>query len=181
MAGMTRRTLREPHALLLAACAGVFVGCGGAATAPDVTDQPTNIILTGAWAGTLVRAQGLTPIGVSWIGKPSSSFAITDLTFSGPVTLSRDADRLAGALSVALRGTSASPTLSLALAVDPGDAASTLPSCAIVASAPRSTSVTSTSLVATVSMTFSGCPSLVNGLASASETAVLRLDRLYVR
>lgn len=179
---MNRPAFRGRPALLLVACANVFVGCGDAGTtAPDPNGPPTAIILTGAWAGSLARASGLNPIDVSWVNKPGASFNVKNLTFSGPVTLSQDKDTLSGILGVTLAGTAATPTLSLTLEVDPGDAASTLKSCSILASAAQATTITNTSIVAKVSISFAACQVLVNGQSTATETDILTLEKLYVR
>jgi len=164
----------------LGLCACLCIGCGAGATVPDAGDIPSAIILTGAWSGTVARAPGLNPIAVSWVDKPGASFSATNLTFSGPVTLAHLNDTLSGTLGLTLGGTSTSPTLSLNLEVDPGDAASTLKSCSVTASAVRAATITNTSLVATVSISFAGCPSLVNGRSSATETDLLTLQKLYV-
>lgn len=168
--------------LLLGACAALCISCGDAAgTAPDPNGPPTSMILTGAWLGTLTRATGLTTIGVGWVDKPGGSFGITNLTFSGPVTLTHEADRLAGTLDATLAGTATAPTISLAIAVLPGDDSSTLKTCAIQASATKVTTFTDTSIVANVSVSFSGCEPLLKGRSSATETDTLTLGKLYTR
>lgn len=175
-------TLRGQSTLLIAACAGLFINCGAASpTGPDPTTLPTGIILTGAWLGSLTRAIGLDPIAVGWVTKPGGSFSITNLTFVGPVTLTHATDRLAGSLNVTLVGTAASPSLSLALNVDAGDAASTLKSCAVRASVVQVTTVTDTLIVAKVSASFSGCDALLNGGSSVTETDTLTLEKRYTR
>ncbi|MBI3494148.1 MAG: hypothetical protein HY047_20570 [Acidobacteria bacterium] len=167
--------------LLLGVCSGVFAGCGGAGTtSPDPDGPPTAIILTGAWSGSLSRPKGLNPIDVSWVDKPSGSFAGKNVTFSGPVMLSQDTNALSGTLSAALSGTAASPALSLSLNVDPGAALSTLKSCSVLASAAQATIITNTSIVATVTISFTACQALVNGQSTATETDLLTLSKLYV-
>lgn len=165
-------------------------GCGGGTTAPDTSNLPTSMILTGAWSGSLARPSGgkLQPIDVSWVTKPSDSFSKTNLTFSGPVTLSHVAatsssvpNKLSGLLSATLSGTAALPLISLTLNVEPGAATSTLKNCTVQASGTKATVVTATSIVLTVTISFGTCPELLNGQSNAVETDELTLAKLYVQ
>jgi hypothetical protein len=149
--------------------AALAAGCGADGVAPDTTDVPSGIILTGAWSGALVRPGGLGRIDLAWVTRPGATFSATDLTFVGAVEVGPN--RRAGTLRATLGGTSTSPTVSFRLDV--------AGACAVSGATVASTIASATSLAASVSVSYSGCPDLLNGLLNASEVDQVTLTKLF--